>query len=169
MLLLSEDIDNGASQGSCVDIEDFVDAQGYDCIGNKDVNCSAEETFTSWGYSRDEWQDVMQNCPASCRLCPGKMSMNGIWTVFRFSQYIFHKCKVNAPCLFVISFRARGGIPIFGHVRGHRGVCRQSRTRLQQQHRIRLSRRSAVYGRIWLLSQGLARYVGELSRKLWPV
>jgi hypothetical protein len=79
---------NGISQGSCVDNENFVDAQGYSCSGNKDANCLAEDMFTRLGYSRDEWQDIVQNCPASCRLCPGEMSMNVISTVFGCSQYL---------------------------------------------------------------------------------
>jgi hypothetical protein len=87
-LLLSKDMGDGTSQGSCVDNEDFVDPQGYRCSGNKDVNCLAEDMFTRLGYSRDDWQDIVQNCPASCQLCPGGMSMNGISTVFTFSQYL---------------------------------------------------------------------------------
>jgi hypothetical protein len=72
-LLLSKDMGDGTSQGSCVDNEDFIDPQGYSCSDNKDVNCLAEETFTRWGYSRVEWQDIVQNCPTSCRLCPGEI------------------------------------------------------------------------------------------------
>ncbi len=64
---------NGASQGSCVDNEDFVDAQGYSCSGSKYVNCFVQDMFTRMGYSRDEWQDIVQNCPASCRFCAGEM------------------------------------------------------------------------------------------------
>jgi hypothetical protein len=75
----------------------------------------------------------------------------------------------RAPPFFVISFRARGGNPIFGHVWGHIGVCRQSRTQLQQPHHIRLPQRRAVYGSIGLLSRGLARHHGQLSRELWSV
>jgi hypothetical protein len=86
--VLSKDTDNGTPQGSCVDNEDFVDAQGYSCTGHKDFNCLAEETFTHWGYLRAEWQDVVQNCPASCRLCPGKMSMHGISAVLGFAQFL---------------------------------------------------------------------------------
>jgi hypothetical protein len=91
---------NDIPKGSCVDNEDFVDAQGHSCSDNKYVNCLAKETFTRWHYSRGEWHDIMHNCPASCLLCPGEMSCTGFLLCSDFHK-IFRKCEVNALSLCV--------------------------------------------------------------------
>jgi hypothetical protein len=97
---------DGTSQRSCVDNEDFVDAQGYSCIGTKDVNCLAEDMFTRLGYSRDEWQDIVQNCPASCRLCSGEMPFTVMIVQVYSHPHVLsdERLLMNGPMLVTFAF-----------------------------------------------------------------
>jgi hypothetical protein len=59
----------------CSDTEGFVDIDaGYPCNAYAAYDCLDEDLFVEGaGYSREAWQDIVENCPFSCGLCEGQM------------------------------------------------------------------------------------------------
>jgi hypothetical protein len=61
------------SPTSCEDTVGYVDSKGYSCSSYIGQDCLNDKMlFTLWGYSSDEWQDIMNNCLVSCGLCQEK-------------------------------------------------------------------------------------------------
>ncbi len=54
----------------CEDIAGYVDSQGFDCSSNIGYDCLNEALYTDeFGYSSEDWQDLVESCPESCGLC----------------------------------------------------------------------------------------------------
>jgi hypothetical protein len=52
----------------CEDTAGYVDSQGRNCSSH--IDCRKEGLYTEeWGYSLEDWQDIVENCPESCGLC----------------------------------------------------------------------------------------------------
>ena len=48
-----------------------MDEAGYDCSSNVGLDCLDvfdSDQFLSWGYTFDQWLEVLYNCPQSCGL-----------------------------------------------------------------------------------------------------
>ena len=54
----------------CADTPGFVDAGGYECASNVDLDCWTGLLF--FGWSEDEAMEVIHSCPDSCALCNNK-------------------------------------------------------------------------------------------------
>ncbi len=54
---------------ACEDTADFLDGLGNDCATNVSYDCADLNSFVRMGYTVDEWQSVLDNCPVSCGLC----------------------------------------------------------------------------------------------------
>lgn len=53
---------------TCLDTPGYIDALGYYCSDWFEFDCNLAEE--DWGYTEEEEQDVIENCPESCGLCP---------------------------------------------------------------------------------------------------
>ena len=55
----------------CEDTAGYVDSlHGCDCSCYLGYDCLNEALFTeTFGYSLEDWQDIMESCPESCGLC----------------------------------------------------------------------------------------------------
>ena len=54
----------------CEDTAGYANSQGYDCSSNLGFDCLNEALDTeNWGYSLEDWQDIVESCPESCGLC----------------------------------------------------------------------------------------------------
>jgi hypothetical protein len=54
----------------CEDTVGYVDSQGLDCSSNIGYDCLNEALYTEeWGYSLEDWQDIVESCLESCGLC----------------------------------------------------------------------------------------------------
>ncbi len=47
------------ANGICEDTLHFVDAGGYTCKSNVGYDCLDPDVFQSWGYSYEQWQEVI--------------------------------------------------------------------------------------------------------------
>ena len=43
-----------------------MDSLGYDCSSNVGYDCLNMGLFLEWGYSRDDWLNILMNCASSC-------------------------------------------------------------------------------------------------------
>ena len=56
--------------GMCEDTAGFVDSLGLNCSSNFGSDCLDEALFTEeYGYSLEDWLDIVLSCPESCGLC----------------------------------------------------------------------------------------------------
>jgi len=53
---------------ACIDTEGYADEFGYDCSINVGYNCLDLDQFLAWGFTFDQWLEVLHNCPLSCGL-----------------------------------------------------------------------------------------------------
>ena len=52
---------------SCVDNADFVSSMGLQCRGHTDFECAL---FVQVGFTEEEVEELIANCPCSCQACP---------------------------------------------------------------------------------------------------
>jgi hypothetical protein len=76
---VSEPKEETPSSGMCMDTAGYVDSQGNECSSNIGFDCLKNEMLYTeeWGYSLDDWIDIVESCPKSCGLCE---SSGGIWS-----------------------------------------------------------------------------------------
>ncbi len=57
----------------CEDTVGYVDSQGFDCSSNLGYDCLNDKALYTevYGYSLEDWQDIVDSCPESCGLCEG--------------------------------------------------------------------------------------------------
>jgi hypothetical protein len=83
------------------------------------LGCATAEGDGSWAY-----------CSPGTTVIPTELLLLVMSLFHTPSLSISLLCSDFHLSFLPFLFRARGGNPIFGYVRGHRGVCRQSRIRL---------------------------------------
>jgi hypothetical protein len=68
---VSEPKEEISSSRMCMDTVGYVDSKGNKCSSNIGFNCLKNETLYTeeWGYSPEDWIDLVENCPESCGLC----------------------------------------------------------------------------------------------------
>jgi hypothetical protein len=54
----------------CEDTAGYADSQGLNCSSHIGNDCRNEGLYTEeWGYSLEDWRDIVESCPESCGLC----------------------------------------------------------------------------------------------------
>jgi hypothetical protein len=95
----------------CVDTEGFVDSIEAACITNIEWDCTDSILyFDLWGYTHEEWTDIVRNCPVSCGLCEGENTKDppiptqyptGDPPPLPFSPLFFHSPLPSCVCFFL--------------------------------------------------------------------
>ncbi len=57
------------SASLCVDTEEFVDEFGDPCDTNVGYDCTDNNMFIGFGFTREGWKNILGNCPVSCNQC----------------------------------------------------------------------------------------------------